>query len=97
MISAWDCHLIHDNGLLSTAAIIDHCTDHCFAKKVCQKIFGRIFQVRFAKGRVFKVHFSMLTSFHRTIGIVMFDKRVVRLFVIILKIDPIRIFPAIDI
>ncbi len=42
------------------------CTDHFFAKKVCQKIFGRIFQVRFATGRVFKVHFSLRTSFHRT-------------------------------
>ncbi len=42
------------------------CTDHCFAKKVCQKISGRIFQVRFATGRVFKVHFSLRASFHRT-------------------------------
>ncbi len=33
------------------------CTDYCFTKKFCQKNFGRIFQVRFEKGRVFKVHF----------------------------------------
>ncbi len=33
------------------------CTDHCYAKKFCQKIFGRIFHVRLAKGRVFKVRF----------------------------------------
>ncbi len=39
------------------------CTDRCFAEKCCQNIFGRIFQVRFAKGRVF-----FRTSFHRTQG-----------------------------
>ncbi len=39
------------------------CTDHRFAKRCCQKIFWRIFQVRFAKGRIFKVRFSMLASF----------------------------------
>ncbi len=43
------------------------CPNGVLPKKVCQKIFGRIFQVRFATGRVFKMHFSLRTSFHRTV------------------------------
>ncbi len=39
------------------------CTGHCFAKEFSQKIFGGIFQARFAKGRVFKMRFSMRTKF----------------------------------
>ncbi len=64
VISTWDCHLIHDNGidLLSTAAM-KRLHWSLFCQKVCQKIFGRIFQVHFATGRVFKVRFSLRTSF----------------------------------
>ncbi len=64
VISAWDCHLIHDNGigLLSTAAM-KRLHWSLFCQKVCQKIFGRIIQVSFATGRVFKVRFSLWISF----------------------------------
>ncbi len=66
-ISAWNCHLIHNNdiGLLSTVAM-ERLHWSLFCQEVCQKIFGRIFQVRFATGRVFKVHFSLRTSFPYT-------------------------------
>ncbi len=54
-ISAWNCHLIHDNdiGLISTAAMkLQHWS--LFCQKVCQKMFGRIFQVRFATKYIFQ-------------------------------------------
>ncbi len=63
-VLAWNCHLIHDNdiGLLTTASMKRLCWS-LFCQKVCLKIFGRIFQWRFATGRVFKVHFSPRTRF----------------------------------
>ncbi len=54
VISICDCHLVHGTNIgpfSATATKYLHWALVC--RKFCQKIFGRIFQIRFAKGRVF--------------------------------------------